>query len=293
MRDSMRFGRILLTGGTGQVGWELIRTLSPLGEVLTPGRDEFNLANPESLREKIDEWRPDLIVNAAAYTAVDKAESEYNLAFAINADAPKVLAEEANRIGAILIHYSTDYIFDGKKKQSYIEEDAPNPLNVYGNSKLNGEQNIQATMGQYIIIRTAWVYSLLENNFLRTMLRLFEQKDNIRVVSDQMGGPTWARMIAEATAIIVAHISCNNKRMDQWGVYNLAAQGCTSWYGFAVSIKQQMAFHSSTIINPILASEYGAVAQRPLQSCLSCDKIQSEFGLSVPDWHEQLKLLKF
>ena len=287
MKKHQRPQRILLTGSTGQVGWELARTLSPLGEVLTPGRDEFDLARPESLREKIRDWSPDLIVNPAAYTAVDQAETEHDLVFKINADAPGVLAEESERLNIPLIHYSTDYIFDGKKDGAYSEDDEPNPLNVYGESKLKGELAVRSVAKKNIILRTSWVYGVRGKNFLNTMLKLFQEQEELTVVVDQIGAPTWSRMIAEATAIIVGQLKVEQD--DRWGLYHLTASGETSWHGFAEAIYELYRTDNQVKIGKVYSDQYTTESIRPMNSRLNSKKILAAFGVSLPDWDRSLR----
>ena len=287
MKKHQRPRRILLTGFTGQVGWELARTLSPLGEVLTPSRGEFNLARPESLREKIRDWSPDLIVNPAAYTAVDQAETEYDLVFKINADAPGVLAEESERLNIPLIHYSTDYIFDGKKDGAYSEDDEPNPLNVYGESKLKGELAVRSVAKKNIILRTSWVYGVRGKNFLNTMLKLFQEQEELTVVVDQIGAPTWSRMIAEATAIIVGQLKVEQD--DRWGLYHLTASGETSWHGFAEAIYELYRTDNQVKIGKVYSDQYTTESIRPMNSRLNSKKILAAFGVSLPDWDRSLR----
>jgi len=275
--------RILLTGSTGQVGWELHRSLIPLGEIIAPNRKQFDLANPESLRSKIQEWKPDIIINPAAYTAVDQAEDEAELAFTINAVAPKVLAEEASRLKIPLIHYSTDYVFDGKKETPYAEQDAPNPLNVYGESKLAGENAIQKTTEQHLILRTSWVYSHRRNNFLTTMLKLFQEKEEIKVVDDQVGAPTSARILAETTASLFNNKNNQNNIMLK-GTYHLTAAGNITWYDFAKEIQIALDLNEKINIIPISSKEYTTKAIRPSMSLLNNDKITTETSIIQPDW---------
>lgn len=264
--------RILLAGKNGQIGWELQRTLATIGEVVAVGRNEMDLANPDSIQSTIREIKPALIVNAAAYTAVDKAEAEPELAMAVNGRAPGIIAEEAKQIGAGVIHYSTDYVFDGAKTGPYTEEDAPNPISVYGQTKLAGERAIQAAGTPFLILRTSWVYSNRGKNFLLTILRLAKERDELKIVDDQIGAPTWARAVAETTARILAQwyssITNHDSRItdvklpltqslnhdsrftldasrltsdasrftDMCGLYHLTASGETTWYGFARKI---------------------------------------------------------
>ena len=280
----MKYPKILLTGGTGQVGYELQTTLKPFGAVWVPGRDEFDHANPESLRAKIQAYRPDLIVNPAAYTAVDQAESEPELVYMINAEAPRVLAEEAHKLGIPLIHYSTDYVFDGTKTEPYTEADEPNPLNVYGRTKLEGERAIQQAHDQYLILRTSWVYSPTRGkNFYRTMLRLFQEKEEIRVVDDQIGAPTSAQFLAEKTAEILSQLKTKEQGEDRWGLYHLTESEVMSWYDFSSSIYSRFKAHDrqlvvTRLIVPISSSEFSVVARRPKMSILANEKIRKSLA---------------
>lgn len=273
--------RILLTGCRGQVGWELERALSPLGEVFSCDRQRLNLAAPDQIREMVRNTQPALVVNAAAYTAVDKAEEEPELALAINATAPGVLAEEAKRLGALLVHYSTDYVFDGTKPGPYTEDDVPNPINAYGRSKLAGEQAIQQVGGDHLILRTSWVYGLRGHNFLRTMMRLATEKPALRVVADQIGAPTWCRSIAETTAALLARSEVPK------GLFHLTATGETSWHGFASAIVA--AAGSQAKVDPITTTEYPLPARRPANSRLDCSRLRG-LGIVLPTWERQLAL---
>ena len=276
----MKYPKILLTGGTGQVGYELQATLKPLGSVWAPGRNEFDLSDPESLRAKIQAYQPNLIVNPAAYTAVDQAESEPELAHIINAEAPRVMAEEANKLGVPLIHYSTDYVFDGEKTELYTEEDEPNPLNVYGKTKLEGERAIQHAHDQYLILRTSWVYSPTRGkNFYRTMLRLFQEKEEIRVVDDQIGAPTSAQFLAEKTTEILSQLKTKEEGEDLWGLYHLTEPEVMSRYGFAKDIYAKYKTNNPKIevhVVAIKGIEYGGL-MRPQNSVLSLEKIKRNF----------------
>ncbi|NOS74941.1 MAG: dTDP-4-dehydrorhamnose reductase [Methyloglobulus sp.] len=288
--------KILLTGATGQVGWELARTLLPVGEVIEVDRSQADLADTSSLRAIIQQYQPDVIVNPAAYTAVDKAESEQALAFLINAEAPGVMAEEAKKIGALLVHYSTDYVFDGTKSTPYVEDDATNPINVYGQSKLAGEQAIQSTEGDYLILRTSWVYASRGNNFLKTILRLAAEREELKIVADQIGSPTWARLIAETTAHIVrqAMFERQSSSFDP-NVYHLTSSGDTSWHGFAQkivdSVREQgkMELKNRAIL-PIPTTDYPLPAKRPTNSRLSTRRLEQQFGLTMPSWDNALRL---
>ncbi len=279
--------QILLTGKTGQVGWELQRTLATLGRVIAPDRRGMDLAEPASIRAAIRACMPQIIVNSAAYTAVDQAESEPDLALAINGAAPAIMAEEAKRLGALLVHYSTDYVFDGAKSGPYSEDDTPNPLNVYGSSKLAGERAVVASGARYLIFRTSWVYGARGKNFLRTILRLARERDELRIVDDQIGAPTWCRAIAEATAQALACAqACDAAGLS--GIYHLSAAGATSWCGFAKAILERSG-HSCKVV-PIASSEYPLPARRPTNSVLSNAKLNARLGIELPDWSAALEL---
>ena len=274
--------RILLTGRNGQVGWELERALAPLGEVIGTDRSTLDLADPDMVRRVVREAKPEIIVNAAAYTAVDKAESEPELAMRINGLAPGVLAEEAKRLGALLVHYSTDYVFDGEKSTPYVEEDEPNPINEYGRSKLAGERAVADSGCEHLVLRTSWVYSARGSNFLLTMLRLGRQKSNLRVVDDQRGAPTWARSIAHATAAVLAQ----PWRTEARDVFHVAASGETTWHGFATEIFRLAGY--STRVESISTAQYPSPARRPKYSVLDCTKFRRVFEMRLPSWQEDL-----
>lgn len=280
--------RILLTGIHGQVGWELQRTLQPLGEVVALDRGGLDLENVEQLRAVVRDLRPAIIVNPAAYTAVDKAESEADRALAINGTAPGILGEEARRLDALLVHYSTDYVFAGTKDDSYVETDPVAPCNSYGRSKLAGEQAIQASGCRHLILRTSWVYGMRGANFLRTMLRLAGERDELSIVADQVGAPTWSRMIAETTAALLA------RHAGQTGIYHLTAQGATSWHGFAEKIFATAAefglLTKTPALRRITSADYPTPAARPQNSRMSCARLDADFGLRLPDWADQLRL---
>lgn len=276
--------RILLTGKNGQVGWELQRTLAPLGEVLAFDRTELDLADPDRLVAIVRDAKPDIIVNAAAYTAVDKAESDIDAAMAINAAAPGILAEEAKRLGALLVHYSTDYVFDGTKQGAYVEDDEPNPLNMYGRSKLAGERAIQSTGCRHLILRTSWVYGLRGHNFLRTVLRLAVERDELRIVSDQVGAPTWSRLIAEATMAALARAD------PPEGLYHASATGSVSWHGFAAAILSYVPPERMPRLIAIPTSDYPLPAARPTNSRLDCSRLAHRFGIGLPSWDTTLSL---
>ena len=287
--------KILLFGGSGQVGWELRRTLSTVGEVFAPSSARADFGEPEKLRAVVRESRPDLIVNAAAYTAVDGAEKEPDLAMAINGTAPGVLAEEAGRLGAALVHYSTDYVFDGEKAAPYVEEDKAAPINVYGRSKLAGEEAVRGSGAPHLVLRTSWVYGTRGKNFLRTILRLAGEREELNIVDDQIGAPTWSRAIAEATAQILVGSRGDFAGFlgESGGLYHLAASGETSWYGFARRILDLSAGRRSFKLEKLSAiptEEYPTPADRPASSTLSCEKLEETFGLSLPSWETQLGL---
>lgn len=284
--------RILLTGGTGQVGWELQRTLACLGEVRAPDRQTLDLSDSDSIRRIVRDWRPDIVVNPAAHTAVDKAEGEVALATAINATAPAVLAEEAAKLGALLVHYSTDYVFDGSKAAAYVEDDASNPQNVYGRTKWEGEQAVRAANTRHLILRTSWVYGRRGTNFLLTMQRLMRERPELGIVADQIGAPTWARMIAEATALMLAQCTGPARRADfaPWGTYHLSCGGETSWHGFAQAIAELSGIEPAAKLTPIPSSDYPTPAKRPANSRLSNAKLAEGFGIALPDWRQALEL---
>ena len=283
--------KILLLGKNGQIGWELQRTLAPLGEVIALGRRELDLLDQGAIRKTIRSHRPDLVVNAAAYTAVDKAEEEPDLAMAVNGIAPAILAEECSLLGAFLLHYSTDYVFDGSKNRAYTEEDLPNPLNVYGKSKLAGEKAVEEKEAAHLLIRTGWVYSLRGKNFLKTILRLAAEKEELTIVNDQYGAPTWSRMIAEATALLLAKNTGNLQQTRD--IYHLSAAGKTSWFGFAEKILSLAAGQNlqSTEIVPISSLEYKTRAARPANTMLDNKKINEKYGLFLPSWQDSLDLV--
>lgn len=290
--------KILLTGKNGQVGWELQRALASLGHVIAVGHREMDLADPDSIRKTLRDVRPGLIVNAAAYTAVDKAESEPDLAMAVNGVAPGIMAEEARRLDAAIIHYSTDYVFDGANGRPYAEDDAPNPLNVYGRTKLAGEQAIQAAGAPHLILRTSWVYGARGRNFLLTVLRLARERSELKIVDDQIGAPTWARLLAEVTSQIVAQDASPLCRQaipisDVSGIYHAVPAGSTSWHGFAARILENGAGHAGQKpprLVPIPTSDYPLPAVRPRNSCLSNEKLTRVFGLAFPSWEDSLAL---
>lgn len=278
--------RILLTGKNGQVGSELLRALAPLGEVVAFDRTKLDLEVPDRIVAAVRSVKPDVIVNAAAYTAVDQAEIELDAAHAINAAAVAVLAEQAKRNGALLVHYSTDYVFDGTKDAPYVEEDPPNPLNAYGRSKLAGEQAIQNTGGAYLILRTSWVYAPHGKNFFLTVRRLLKEKKELRIVSDQFGAPTLAGALARATADLLARHGVAALR-ERPGIYHATASGSTSWHGFATEIARLEG--SRVRVVPISSEEYPTPARRPRNSRLSNEKLLRQFGVALPSWETSLR----
>lgn len=285
---------ILLTGATGQVGRELAQALAPLGELVVPPRARCDLARPETLPALVDEIRPGLIVNAAAYTKVDQAETESALAMKVNAEAPGVLAASARRHGALLVHYSTDYVFDGCKPTAYDEDDPPNPLNSYGRSKLAGEEAVRAAGGDYLILRASWVYAAHGHNFLRTMLRLAAEREELRIVADQWGAPTSAGLIARTTATALGLDLARRQSVKfESGTFHLSAGGRTSWHGFASAIVAEARQRGWPLkcrnIVPISTAEYPLPARRPANSSLSCRRLEQRYGIQLPGWEDGLR----
>ncbi|WP_373320966.1 dTDP-4-dehydrorhamnose reductase [Paraburkholderia flagellata] len=284
---------ILVTGVSGQVGYELLRSLQGLGRVIGLDRAALDLADLGCVRDVVRATKPAIIVNPAAYTAVDKAESDEAMARRLNAEAPRVLAEEAARCGATLIHYSTDYVFDGTKDAPYSEDDATNPQNVYGATKLEGEQAITASGCSHLILRTSWVYGRRGKNFLLTMLKLGTERPELRIVADQIGAPTWSRTIADATSHIVAQgLAAHDAAWwaQRSGIYHFTASGSTSWYGFAQAIFASALGELAPKAVPIPASDYPVPAKRPANSRLALGKLNQTFGLSMPAWDDALRL---
>jgi dTDP-4-dehydrorhamnose reductase len=282
---------ILLIGKIGQVGWELRRALAPCGGVVAVDYPEIDLTDGNSIRKWVHDIAPEVIINAAAYTAVDKAESEPERCQQINGAAPGILAEEAKKIRALLIHYSTDYIFAGTKTTPYTEEDAPTPLSVYGHSKLAGDLAVQQVDGEHLIFRLCWVYGARGQNFMLTIMRLAREREKLRIVRDQLGCPTWSRMIAETTSLALKQVLAAGDTSAFKGTYHLAAAGQTSWHGFAQAIIAQMpeAEKKCRVIEPITTPEYPLPAKRPAYSVLSCEKLERTFRLRIPDWEESLR----
>jgi len=287
--------RILLIGGEGQVGWELRRTLAPLGTVHAPLRSDLDLESADSIIRVVRETRAQLIVNAAAYTAVDRAETDVDTATRVNGDAVGILAEEAKRGGAVLVHYSTDYVFGGNKAGPYTETDEPDPINVYGHTKLLGEKRIREANPPHLIFRTSWVYGARGRNFLLTIQKLARERPVLKVVDDQTGCPTWCRLIAEATAQVVTK-SANAQGLDPaWfqehgGLYHLAAQGSTTWYEFARAILESQ--EKQARVTAISSAEYPTPARRPRNSALDSSRIQRQLGIALPDWRVGLELCR-
>jgi dTDP-4-dehydrorhamnose reductase len=281
--------KILLTGKTGQVGGELNNILKDIGELVSVGREHLDLSKITSIEPTILDIQPDIIINAAAYTAVDKAEEESELAMTVNGIAPGVLAKAAKKIEASLIHYSTDYVFDGRSDTPYREEDITCPLSIYGKSKLAGEKNIAEAGIPYLILRTSWVYSLQGKSFLQTIKKLAEEKDTLRIVDDQIGAPTWARSIALATQKILKQYLRDGSDPSLSGIFHLTCQGESSWYDFAKEILNISRAYQNTQLLPIPTSEYPTPATRPLCSLLSNDKLEKVFGFKMPHWHDSLK----
>jgi len=294
--------KILLLGKNGQLGWELERTLAPLGDVTAPGRADADLSRPDDLRELVRAVRPQIIVNAAAYTNVDRAESERDIAMTVNGFAPGVLAAEALDANALLIHYSTDYVFDGSggssrstpaggQAHAYTESDTPNPLSIYGQSKLAGERAIQEAGGDHLILRTSWLYSLRGESFVGKVLAWGRNQQSLRIVQDQVGSPTWARMLAEITAQLIGRgvKYCTERK----GLYHLAGAGSASRFEWAQKILEldpHRAEHVYRELLPALSRNFPTPAQRPLVSALDCSKFTTTFGLALPAWDQSLKM---
>ncbi len=287
---------ILLLGKDGQVGWQLQRSLAPHGPVVACGRAQCDLSNPDQIRSVLRDIRPTVIVNASAYTAVDRAESEPELAAQINARAPGILAEEARSLGALLVHYSTDYVYDGKKSGAYVESDPTAPQCVYGVTKLAGEEAIRASGAKSMIFRTSWVFGARGGNFVKTILRLAREKDQLKVVDDQIGSPTPAALVATVTGIVLAMLKRGaDLEPHENRLYHLSAANPVSWHGFARTIVElacQTPGFNLTLqpdgINPIPSSQYPTPVRRPLNSRLDCRRLESDFGLEMPDWQPYL-----
>ncbi|MFT4173363.1 MAG: dTDP-4-dehydrorhamnose reductase [Rhodocyclaceae bacterium] len=289
--------KILVTGVGGQVGFELARSLQPFGQVVAIDRDQVDLADEQALTAYVEALQPGLIVNPAAYTAVDLAEQEESLAQAINGTAPGVLARVARRLGALMVHYSTDYVFDGSKNAPYEPGDATGPINAYGRTKLAGEQAVAAAGGDWLVLRTSWVFAARGKNFVRTMLRLAQEREELRVVADQIGAPTSARLIADTTAQIV-HAALRQRRAGSFesGIHHLVAGGETSWHGFTEAIVEGARTRlpagqiKTTRVVPIATADYPTPACRPVNSRLSVHSLTERFGVILPPWQEGLSL---
>lgn len=298
LRKSRTVPKFLVTGSNGQVGFELRRSLAPLGEVLALDRAACDLTQPDTLRQLVREYRPDVIVNPAAYTAVDKAESDADTAFAVNGMAVGVLAEEARALGSLLVHYSTDYVFDGTKAAPYTETDAVNPQSVYGKSKLAGEQAVAASGATALVLRTCWVAGAHGGNFAKTMLKLGRERESLRVIADQFGAPTTAALIAEVTAQIIARSwLAADRSVFPGGTYHLAADGETTWHGYATELLRYAVAHGVELkVDPqaivaIPTTEYPLPAPRPANSRLDTSKLRETFGIHLPDWRQGIHFL--
>lgn len=284
--------KLLLFGKRGQLGWELERALAPLGEVHAFSSSELDLGKLQALKHRIQEIKPDIIINAAAYTAVDRAEQEVEQAMRVNAEAPAVMAEAAKKIQAVFIHYSTDYVFDGAKGAAYAEEDATNPLNVYGQSKLKGEQAIGQVGGAYLILRTSWVYSLRGDGFVSKVLKWARNQNTLQIVSDQIGSPTWARALATVTQQALEQTRANlfEYFYTNHGTYHLGGEGSVSRFDFAKEILRLTTTGKLGVeLKPALTSDFPTPAIRPLRTDLDCSKFAQVFNLRLPTWHEVLK----
>ncbi|WP_415844495.1 dTDP-4-dehydrorhamnose reductase [Stutzerimonas zhaodongensis] len=289
---------ILLLGANGQVGWELQRALAPLGQLHICDRKRADLCQPQSLARLIDQIQPQIIVNAAAYTAVDKAETDQVTAKRVNADAVATLASAARKLDAWLVHYSTDYVFDGSNQSAYVENDRAAPLSVYGATKLEGENHIRASGCKHLILRTSWVYAARGSNFAKTMLRLAAEREGLSVVSDQIGAPTSAELIADVSALMLQRLVHDEAlAANASGTYHLVAQGETSWHGYAQFIIEKAAAlgvllkTASSAIRPIRTDEYPVPAKRPINSRLCTDKLRRTFGLDLPRWEHHAERL--
>ncbi len=281
--------KIVLLGKNGQVGWELQRALAPLGQVFAFDSAQADFTQPDQVIEQVRRIQPDVVVNAAAYTAVDKAESDVERARLVNASTPGALARWAAEQGALLVHYSTDYVFDGSGAEARREDSATAPLNVYGQTKLEGEQAIVASRCRHLIFRTSWVYAAKGGNFVRTMLRLAAERDQLKVIADQIGAPTGADLIADVTAHAIRQVQ---RQPELAGLYHLVAAGCTSWWQYACFVIEWAREHGGAIrvepdaVAAIPTSHYPTPARRPLNSQLCTDKLQTAFGLVMPDWKQ-------
>jgi dTDP-4-dehydrorhamnose reductase len=304
MAEAAQQYRILVTGGSGQVGEALRRTLAPLGEVVAPPSEELNLADADSICRMMRKSEPRWVVNAGAHTAVDKAEIEVEQAMAINATAPEVFADEAKKIGAAVIHFSTDYVFDGSKSTPYVETDAAGPLNEYGRSKLAGEMALSASGASHLIFRTSWVYGATGNNFVKSMLRLAREREHLQIVADQHGGPTWSYELARMTAHVIAELdgaavrdgsSLEQAMRPANGIYHATGSGATTWYEFAkqaiAELQKLQPERKLASVEAITTAEYPTPAKRPVNSVLNCGKLERVFGWRMPEWRDSLALV--
>jgi dTDP-4-dehydrorhamnose reductase len=287
--------KILVTGKNGQVGFELMRALAPLGQVIGVDHTECDLADAEAIRALVRRVAPDVIVNSAAYTAVDKAEAERETAFAVNAEAPRVLGEEAARLGSLMVHYSTDYVFSGTKDGAYSEDDVPAPQSVYGHSKFEGERVLAAANPRHLILRTSWVVGAHGGNFAKTMLRLAADRDRLTVVADQFGAPTSAALLADLTAHLVREHARKDSNSFPYGTYHVAAGGETNWYEYArfvievaLAAGKQLKVTPQTVL-PLATVDYPTPAKRPANSRLDTTRFRDMFGLRLPDWQEGVR----
>ena len=288
----MKKPKILVFGRVGQVGWDLRHKLACLGPISSVDHPEIDFSRPDSIRAAVRAAEPSVVINAAAYTAVDKAEATPEPAWAINAAGPGVIAEEAKRLGALMVHYSTDYVYDGSKSSPWVETDAPNPLNVYGKTKLAGDEAIAAVGGDYLILRTSWVYGARGSNFLLTMLRLAKERPELRIVDDQTGSPTTSECIAQATAQILSQVLApiGGGLNGRSGVYHITSAGFTTWFSFAKQFLSRLG-EACPRLTPIATSEYPVPALRPVNSVLSCAKLAETFGVHMPEWQHALDLV--
>lgn len=293
--------RILLTGRNGQVGFELQRSLAPLGDIVAVDQSDCDLADAAAIRQLVVATQPDIIVNPAAYTAVDKAESDQDRAQVINGVAPGIFGEEAVKLGALVVHYSTDYVFKGDKPGCYTEADAPDPQSVYGKTKLTGEQALAASGAKHLIFRTSWVFGAHGANFAKTMLRLAAERSNLKVVADQFGAPTSAALIADVTAQVLGQYAqqCRHASPDSrqfpFGLYHLVAAGRTNWHEYAQAVVQAAQAAGKPLrmgpgdVQAITTAEYPLPAPRPANSCLDTTRLRETFGLCLPDWRQGLQ----
>jgi len=286
----MEFPHILVIGCNGQVGWELLRALMPIGKISSVTRAQMNLLKPNEIHDTLHKLKPNIVINAAAYTNVEDAETDPDLAYKINSNAPEILAKIAHKLNIWLIHYSTDYIFDGQTSTDYRENDAPNPLNQYGGSKLSGEAAIIASGCQYLILRTSWVYGLHGGNFLKSILKSATQSTSINVVNDQYGSPTWSRNLAEATAQIIIHNIYSERTV---GIYHITSSGKTTWYHFAKKIIHTYSNFfelKCKHIQSVSSESYKMAAKRPKNSILNNSKLLQDTGIKMPCWQNSLEL---